>query len=156
MGTVKVKRERFGPFRKPTQPIVPESSKYIDTQPKIAQLPIVRRKQSVGNFCLPVRVAFRSLAMGSSLSQVRTKRDRGIFLCTRHKGDSYAASCMKKIYIEVFQDQDNNFTQIYLCANSMRLLMIPLIIISLRNIYILYFIIPLVAHKSFNSFVARK
>lgn len=73
-----------------------------------------------------------------------------------HKGDSYAASCMKKIYIEVFQDQDNNFTQIYLCANSMRLLMIPLIIISLRNIYILYFIIPLVAHKSFNSFVARK
>lgn len=46
----------------------------------------------------------------------------------------------EKIYIEVFQDQDNNFTQIYLCANSMRLLMIPLIIISLRNIYILYFI----------------
>lgn len=28
--------------------------------------------------------------------------------------------CMKKIYVEVFQD--NNFTQIYLCANSMRLL----------------------------------
>lgn len=48
------------------------SSKYIDTQPKIAQLPIVRRKQSVGNFCLPARVAFRSLAMGSSLPQVRT------------------------------------------------------------------------------------
>lgn len=138
MGTVKVKRERFGPFRKPTQPIVPESSKYIDTQPKIAQLPIVRRKQSVGNFCLPVRVAFRSLAMGSSLSQVRTKRDRGIFLCTRHKGDSYAASCMKKIYIEVFQDQDNNFTQIYLCANSMRLLDTSHYNILTKHIYFVF------------------
>lgn len=138
MRTVKVKRERFGPFRKPTQPIVPESSKYIDTQPKIAQLPIVRRKQSVGNFCLPVRVAFRSLAMGSSLSQVRTKRDRGIFLCTRHKGDTYAASCMKKIYIEVFQDQDNNFTQIYLCANSMRLLDTSRYNILTKHIYFVF------------------
>lgn len=155
MGTVKVKRERFGPFRKPTQPIVPESSKYIDTQPKIAQLPIVRRKQSVGNFCLPVRVAFRSLAMGSSLSQVRTKRDRGIFLCTRHKGDSYAASCMKK-HISKYSKTKITISRKFTYARILWDCWIPLTIISLRNIYILYFIIPFVAHKSFNSFVARK
>lgn len=156
MGTVKVKRERFGPFRKPTQPIVPESSKYIDTQPKIAQLPIVRRKQSVGNFCLPVRVAFRSLAMGSSLSQVRTKRDRGIFLCTPHTKEILMQRLVWKKYISKYSKTKITISRKFTYARILWDCWIPLAIISLRNIYILYFIIPFVAHKSFNSFVARK
>lgn len=86
-GCVKVKRKRSGPFRKPTRPIVPQSSKYIDTRPKIAQLPIVRRKQSVGNFCLPVRVASRSLAMGSSSSQVRTRFKESFYVRVSIKKD---------------------------------------------------------------------
>lgn len=67
-----------------------------------------------------------------------------------HKGDSYAASCMKK-YISKYSKTKITISRKFTYARILWDCWIPLAIISLRNIYILYFIIPLVAHKSFNK-----